>query len=43
VRDAAMRERLGRAAAIASARRFTYERLAAELVPVYRSLTPRAA
>ncbi len=41
--DAAMRERLGRAAAIASARRFTHERLAAELVPVYRSLTPRAA
>ncbi|HEY1851932.1 MAG TPA: glycosyltransferase [Candidatus Binataceae bacterium] len=42
-RDAAMRERLGHAAAIASASRFTHERLAAELVPVYRSLTPRAA
>jgi glycosyltransferase involved in cell wall biosynthesis len=43
VRDSAMRERLGHAAAIASARRFTHERLAAELLPVYRSLTPRAA
>ena len=41
--DAAMRERLGRAAAISSARRFTHERLAGELVSVYRSLTPRAA
>jgi glycosyltransferase involved in cell wall biosynthesis len=41
--DAAMRERLGHAAALASARRFTRARLADDLVPIYRAITRRAA
>ena len=41
--DAEMRARLGRAAAQASARRFTYDRLAADLLTAYRSITPHAA
>lgn len=41
--DAAMRQRLGQAAAKASARRFTHERLAADLVPVYRAITQHPA
>lgn len=40
--DRAMRQRLGQAAANASARRFTHARLAADLLPIYRSLTPLA-
>jgi glycosyltransferase involved in cell wall biosynthesis len=40
--DRAMRQRLGQAAAKASARRFTHARLAADLLPIYRSLTPLA-
>lgn len=40
--DAAMRQRLGHAAALASARRFTHERLAADLAPIYRAVTERA-
>jgi glycosyltransferase involved in cell wall biosynthesis len=41
--DAAMRTRLGQAAAQTSARRFTHERLAADLLAAYRSITPHAA
>jgi glycosyltransferase involved in cell wall biosynthesis len=41
--DAAMRTRLGQAAAQTSARRFTHERLAADLLRAYRSITPHAA
>jgi glycosyltransferase involved in cell wall biosynthesis len=41
--DPSMRQRLGDAAAKASARRFTYERLAADLVPIYQSISPAAA
>jgi glycosyltransferase involved in cell wall biosynthesis len=40
--DAAMRERLGQAAAKASARRFTHERLAADLAAVYRAVMQSA-
>jgi glycosyltransferase involved in cell wall biosynthesis len=40
--DRAMRQRLGQAAAQASARRFTQARLAADLLPIYRTLTPLA-
>lgn len=40
--DRAMRQRLGQAAAQASVRRFTQARLAADLLPIYRSLTPLA-
>ncbi len=42
VGDAALRERLGQAAAKASARRFTHERLAADLTAVYRAVMRRA-
>ncbi|MBI3758934.1 MAG: glycosyltransferase family 4 protein [Deltaproteobacteria bacterium] len=41
--DPAMRQRLGDAAAKASARRFTHERLANDLVPIYQSISPAAA
>jgi glycosyltransferase involved in cell wall biosynthesis len=41
--DPSMRQRLGDAAAKSSARRFTYERLAADLVPIYQSISPAAA
>jgi glycosyltransferase involved in cell wall biosynthesis len=40
--DRAIRQRLGQAAARASARRFTHARLAADLLPIYRTLTPLA-
>jgi glycosyltransferase involved in cell wall biosynthesis len=40
--DAAMRARLGVAAARSSTRRFTHERLAADLLAAYRSITPHA-
>jgi glycosyltransferase involved in cell wall biosynthesis len=40
--DRAMRQRLGQAAATASARRFTHARLAADLLPIYRTLSPHA-
>jgi hypothetical protein len=38
VRDAALRERLGRAARITAARRFARERLGPEVLAVYRRL-----
>lgn len=41
--DRAMRQQIGQAAAEASARRFTHARLAADLLPIYRTLTPLAA
>jgi glycosyltransferase involved in cell wall biosynthesis len=41
--DDAMRQRLGRAAALASARRFAQPRLAADLVPIYRAIARPAA
>jgi glycosyltransferase involved in cell wall biosynthesis len=41
--DPALRQQLGRAAARASARRFAQARLAADLVPIYRAITQRAA
>lgn len=41
--DAAQRERLGHAAALAGARRFARPRLAAELVPIYCSIARSAA
>jgi len=40
--DRAMRRRMGQAAAQATARRFTHARLAADLLPIYRTLTPLA-
>lgn len=40
--NASLRERLGQAAARASARRFAQPRLAADLAPIYRALAPRA-
>jgi glycosyltransferase involved in cell wall biosynthesis len=40
--DRALRQRIGQAAAQASARRFTHARLAADLLPIYRTLTPLA-
>jgi glycosyltransferase involved in cell wall biosynthesis len=42
VNDPAMRQRLGDAAAKASGRRFTYERLAADLVPIYQAISQAA-
>lgn len=41
--DPAMRQRLGHAAALASARRFAQPRLAADLAPIYCAITRRAA
>jgi glycosyltransferase involved in cell wall biosynthesis len=41
--DPAMRERLGRAAALASAHRFAQVRLAADLAPIYRAITQPTA
>ncbi len=41
--DPAMRQRLGRAAALASAKRFAQARLAADLAPIYCAITRRAA
>jgi glycosyltransferase involved in cell wall biosynthesis len=41
--DAAMRRRLGQAAALASARRFAQPRLAADLTPIYCAITRHAA
>lgn len=43
VRDPALRARLGHGAALAARRRFARARLGAELLPVYRMLTARAA
>jgi glycosyltransferase involved in cell wall biosynthesis len=40
--DRALRQRIGRAAAQSSARRFTHARLSADLLPIYRTLTPLA-
>jgi glycosyltransferase involved in cell wall biosynthesis len=41
--DAPLRQRLGHAAALASARRFARPRLAADLAPIYCAITRRAA
>jgi len=40
--DPALRQRLGRAATLASSRRFAQARLAADLAPIYRAIAQRA-